>query len=212
VRSGDPAAGRRALAIFDPWARQTGNPAWLGLAERCRALVAPDPVRAEEHFRAALHQHQVARARFDRARTQLLYGQELRRARRRAAAREQLRAAYETFEYFGAEPLAEQAEAELRATGERMAVREVPVNPVEGLTAQQRQIAELVAGGATNREIAAALFVSTRTVDYHMRNILARLGLRSRIDLARLLAPAGNAAAELAGRRAPLSPISRRST
>jgi DNA-binding CsgD family transcriptional regulator/tetratricopeptide (TPR) repeat protein len=211
VRAGDPAAAREALAIFDPWARQTGNPAWLALSERCRALVAEDPDRAGEHFRAALHQHELARSRFERARTQLLYGQELRRSRRRRAAREQLRAAYETFEYFGATPLAEQARAELRAAGEPVAPRPGPVNPVGRLTAQQRQIAELVASGATNREIAAALFVSTRTVDYHVRNILARLGLRSRIDLARILAPT-SAAAELAGRRAPRSPISTRST
>jgi DNA-binding CsgD family transcriptional regulator len=192
VRAGDPAAGRRALAIFDPWARQTGNPAWLGLAERCQALVATDPVCAEEHYRAALHQHQMARARFDRARTQLLYGQELRRCRRRAAAREHLRAAFETFEHFQAWTLAAQAEAELRATGERMVAGPARPSPAtDKLTAQQRQIAELVAGGATNREIAAALVVSTRTVDYHVRNILTRLGLRSRIDLARLIGPDG---------------------
>jgi len=211
VRAGDPAAAREALVIFDLWARQTGNPAWLALSERCRALVAEDPDRAGEHFRAALHQHELARSRFERARTQLLYGQELRRTRRRSAAREQLRAAYETFEYFGATPLAEQARAELRAAGERVAPRPGHVNPVSRLTAQQRQIAELVASGATNREIATALFVSTRTVDYHVRNILARLGLRSRIDLARLLAPT-SAAAEPAGRRASRSPISTRST
>jgi len=233
VRAGDVTAAREALAIFDLWARPTGNPAWLALSERCRALVAEDPDQAGEHFRAALHQHRLARALFERARTQLLYGRELRRLRRRRAAREQLRAAYETFEYFGAAPLAEQARAELRAAGERLAGERLGgegINgadiggegnvgerlvlrpgPVSRLTAQQRQIAELVASGATNREIAAVLFVSTRTVDYHVRNILARLGLRSRIDLARLLAPA-SAAAEPAGRRAPRSPISRRWT
>jgi len=119
--------------------------------------------------------------------------------------------------------LAEQARAELRAAGERLTGERIGGDgtggerlalrpgPVSRLTAQQRQIAELVASGATNREIAAALFVSTRTVDYHVRNILARLGLRSRIDLARLLAPA-SAAAEPFGRRAPRSPISTRST
>ena len=223
VRAGDVPAAREALAVFDAWARPTGNPAWLALSERCRALVAEDPDRAGEHFRAALHQHRLARAPFERARTQLLYGQELRRLRRRRAAREQLRAAYETFEYFGATPLAEQARAELRAAGERLTGERIGGDgtggerlalrpgPVSRLTAQQRQIAELVASGATNREIAAALFVSTRTVDYHVRNILARLGLRSRIDLARLLAPA-SAAAEPFGRRAPRSPISTRST
>jgi DNA-binding CsgD family transcriptional regulator len=213
VRAGDPAAARRALVIFDPWARSTNNPAWLALAERCQALVANDPDRAAEHFSHALDQHHLARARFERARTQLLYGQELRRARRRSAAREQLRAAHEVFEYYGATPLAEQAGAELRAAGERMPSRSVHVIQAAGLTAHQRQIAELVTGGATNREIAAALFVSTRTVDYHVRNILARLGLRSRVDLARLLTGDGSApAAGESGRRAPPSPISRRST
>ena len=232
VRAGDRTAAGEALAVFDLWARQTGNPAWLALSERCRALVAEDPDRAGEHFRAALHQHRLARAPLERARTHLLYGQELRRARRRRAAREQLRAAYEIFEYFGATPLAEQARAELRAAGERaggehlvgqrptrgapvveenLAARSGQVNPVSRLTPQQRQIAELVATGATNREIAAALFVSTRTVDYHVRNILARLGLRSRIDLARLLAP-GYAPAEPPGRRVPREPVSTRST
>jgi DNA-binding CsgD family transcriptional regulator len=226
----------------------TGNPAWLALADRCRALVADEPDQAAEHFRSALRQHQLARATFERARTQLLYGQELRRARRRGEAREQLRAAYDTFTSFNVEPLAELAAAELRAAGTRVQSRagaqttsshqsmamadaappgpmaDPACGPAAVLTAQQLQIATLVAGGATNREIAVALFISTRTVDYHMRNILARLGLRSRVDLANLLTsgttsqtPAARpdgahteAAATTVGRRSAHTPVSRR--
>jgi DNA-binding NarL/FixJ family response regulator len=166
------------------WAAATDNPAWLALAERCQALMQEDPDIAAKHFTMALEHHQAARGEFERARTQLLYGQELRRTRRPAAAREHLRLAAETFRRYRAIGLAEQAEAELRAAGDH-------VSPAAGsmvgvLTAQQLQIARLAAAGSTNREVAAALFLSTRTVDYHMRNILTRLGVRSRVDLVRL--------------------------
>jgi len=240
ARAGDQRRARRALAIFDPWARMTENPVWLALAERCQALVASEPDQAEEHFQRALHQHGRARATFERARTQLLYGQELRRARRRGEARDQLRAAYETFLSLNVGPLADLAGAELRAAGTRMQPRSSaetggaqrpsadgsrpmgaePCGPAAVLTAQQLQIATLVADGATNREIAVALFISTRTVDYHMRNILARLGLRSRVDLAKLLSsgapaavPGGAdtvAATTTVGRRSVPTPVSRR--
>ncbi|HLT19257.1 MAG TPA: LuxR C-terminal-related transcriptional regulator [Thermomicrobiales bacterium] len=209
ARAGDQRRAKQALAIFDPWARMTDNPAWLALAERCQALVASTRDQADEHFRRALHQHHQARADFERARTQLLYGQDLRRARRRREAREQLREAYDTFTALDARPLADLAGAELRAAGLRLEPhsgaaltagaddrdsagysrpRTADVSgPAAVLTAQQLEIAKRAADGATNREIAAALFISTRTVDYHMRNILARLGLRSRVDLAKLL-------------------------
>jgi DNA-binding CsgD family transcriptional regulator len=185
VRSGEPTLARPAQAMFDLWARSTENPAWLALAARCRALLADDETDAHRHFTEALRHHHAAEADFERARTELLYGQELRRQRRAGVAREHLRVAAEVFERFGATPLVQQARAELRAAGE-------PVDRHSGaaadvLTAQQLQIARLAAEGATNREVAAALFLSTRTVDHHMRNIFTRLGIRSRVDLARLL-------------------------
>jgi DNA-binding CsgD family transcriptional regulator len=185
VRSGDRAAARRSLEVFDVWARSTGNPAWLALAARCHALVSEDESNAERHFTEALTHHLAAEADFERAKTELLYGQELRRVRRPGAAREHLRTAVELFERFRAAPLIQQAKAELRAAGEQVA--HGPVRATHVLTAQQMQIARLAADGATNREVAAALFLSTRTVDHHMRNIFARLGIRSRVDLAKVL-------------------------
>lgn len=185
VRCGDRHGGRRAMEIFEVWARHTENPFWLALASRCQALVADCEAEAEKHFTQALLHHQAAEADFERARTELLYGQELRRLRRPLAAREHLRVAVEIFERYRAVPLVRQAKAELRAAGEQ--VNQPIVEPTQVLTAQQLQIARLAADGATNREVAAALFLSTRTVDHHMRNIFTRLGIRSRVDLARLL-------------------------
>jgi DNA-binding CsgD family transcriptional regulator len=174
-----------ALSLFDPWAINTGNPAWLALAARCRGLVADNEVDAERHYRDALQFHALADSDFERARTELLFGQELRRGRRPSAAREHLRSALEAFRRFDAQPWIEQATAELRAAGDQVEHRDVDI--AEALTPQQLQIARLAAAGATNREVAAQMFLSTRTVDHHMRNIFARLGIRSRIDLARLI-------------------------
>jgi len=185
VRTGDRDGARRALVPFDTWAQNTGNPAWLALDARCHALVTDDESEAEKHFTEALRHHQSAEADFERARTELLYGQELRRVRRSGAAREHLRTAVEIFERFSAVSLVRQASAELRAAGEQ--VSRGPTLATDELTAQQMRIARLAADGATNREVAAALFLSTRTVDYHMRNIFLRLGIRSRVDLAKRL-------------------------
>jgi len=185
VRTGDRDGAGRALVPFDTWAQSTGNPAWLALDSRCHALVTDDESEAEKHFSEALRHHQAAEADFERARTELLFGQELRRVRRPGAAREHLRTAVEIFERFGATSLVRQARAELRAAGEQ--VSRGPTLATEVLTAQQLRIARLAADGATNREVAAALFLSTRTVDYHMRNIFLRLGIRSRVDLAKRL-------------------------
>jgi DNA-binding CsgD family transcriptional regulator len=140
---------------------------------------------AESHYREALRFHSLADSEFERARTELLFGQELRRGRRPSAAREHLRSALEAFRRFDAQPWIEQATAELRAAGDQVEHRDVDIP--EALTPQQLQIARLAAAGATNREVAAQMFLSTRTVDHHMRNIFARLGIRSRIDLARLI-------------------------
>ncbi|WP_354670909.1 LuxR C-terminal-related transcriptional regulator [Actinomadura sp. DC4] len=117
------------------------------------------------------------------ARTELLYGHRLRRGRKPRAAREHLRNALQIFEYYDAEHWTGSARAELRAAGET-----APPAAAKGtgeLTTQQREIARLAAEGATNREIAARLVLSHRTVDHHLRNVFVRLGIRSRVELAR---------------------------
>jgi DNA-binding CsgD family transcriptional regulator len=188
-----PGTGRDARAValertfepFDRWTTGTGQPAWLALRSRCRALRSPEPDAAEDHFREALRQHARGDADFARAHTELLFGRDLRRRRRPGAAREYLRSAVETFRLLQAQPWAAQADEELRAAG-----APVPPDAAGGreLTAQQQRIARLVADGATNREIAQQLFLSPRTIDHHLRNVFARLGVRSRTELVRRLA------------------------
>jgi DNA-binding NarL/FixJ family response regulator len=126
---------------------------------------------------------------FERARTELCLGERRRRAGRRVDARVPLRAALSTFEELGARPWADRARAELRACGETRA-RPEP-GPLEELTPHELQVALVVARGATNREAAAELFLSPKTIDFHLRNVYRKLGLRSRAELARLLALEG---------------------
>jgi DNA-binding CsgD family transcriptional regulator len=171
---------------FDRWAGATGTPTWLALRERCRALRASDEHAADWHFGEALRQHSAGDSDFARAHTELLYGRSLRRRRRPAAAREHLRRSVETFRLLDLEVWAEQADVELRAAGEHVATTAAPA--ARALTAQQQRIARLVADGATNREVAQQLFLSPRTIDHHLRNIFVRLGVRSRTELARLVA------------------------
>jgi DNA-binding CsgD family transcriptional regulator len=177
------APARAVLAAYDVWASSTANPTWLALSERGHALLAEDDDESDARFAAALKLHLAGDSAFGRARTELLYGEELRRRRRPAAAREHLRAALDAFDQFGATPWSRRATAELRAAGDHVP----PPADAPALTAQQSRIARMVAAGATNREIAAALFVSPRTVDHHLRNIFVRLGVRSRTELARAL-------------------------
>ncbi|GLW28423.1 helix-turn-helix transcriptional regulator [Actinoplanes regularis] len=172
-------------AAFDDWAGRTGQDVWLALRDRCRALRTRDGEAAEAHFRTALRR--VGEGGFPRAHTELLYGRLLRRRRRHVAAREHLRRAAETFRLLGADPWAAQSVRELRAAGERPATG-AGCTAEGGLTAQQERIAALVAEGATNREVAQELHLSPRTVDHHLRNVFARLGVRSRTEMARLLA------------------------
>jgi DNA-binding CsgD family transcriptional regulator len=206
ARAGGAVCPDEVYAPFDSWAGHTGQPGWLALRERCRALRSPDARTAEGHFLEALRRHRSGDADFPRAHTELLFGRELRRRRRPVAAREHLRHAAETFRLLGAGPWAEQAARELRAAGDRAVSWPAPPAPAGpglrlaggpadprplvdpgGLTAQQERIARLVAEGATNREIAERLFLSPRTVDHHLRNVFARLGVRSRTELARLM-------------------------
>ncbi len=184
VRSGDRDAALAAHAAFARWAGSTGDALRQALSARCRALLAPRAsTEAEDHFREALHLHLSGEADFERARTELLFGQELRRSRRSREAREFLNRAVETFHHLGAAAWVEQAQAELRAAGALTESIAIP----ESLTAQQQHIARLVAEGATNREVAAQLFLSPRTVDHHLRNIFTRLGIRSRVELTKML-------------------------
>ncbi|WP_240362218.1 MULTISPECIES: helix-turn-helix transcriptional regulator [unclassified Streptomyces] len=186
VRTGDTRVARAAHADYDHWARTVRSPDDLALSARCRALLASG-AEAVEHYRTALDLHASGTRDFERARTELLFGGALRRLRHRTEARDRLHSALEAFEHFGSPQCAAVARTELRVLGE-------PVSPVRGaddlvarLTAQQLMVARMAADGATNREIAARLLLSPRTIDHHLRGVFARLGIRSRIELVRLL-------------------------
>ena len=160
---------------------------------RVRGLLAGDD-EFDRYFTEALARHGGASVRFEEARTRLCYGERLRRAGRRRDAREQLRPALETFEQLGAAPWAERTRAELRATGERVRARG-PEH--EELTAQELRIALQAAEGKTNRQIGAALYLSPKTVEFHLGRAYRKLGISSRAELIRHFA-AGTAPAALA--------------
>ncbi|WFE99772.1 LuxR family transcriptional regulator [Micromonospora sp. WMMD964] len=180
-------AATAALAVFDRWASSTASPLRRALSARCHALLAPrGGPEAEQEFQRALRLHPTEAGTFERARTELLFGQELRRIRRPRDARTHLHQAREMFTLLGVGCWAEQATTELRAAGESVGPPDFPAARL--LTGQQLRIAEMVAEGATNREVAARMFLSTRTVDHHLRNVFHRLGIRSRTELARAFA------------------------
>jgi DNA-binding CsgD family transcriptional regulator len=162
-----------------------GDSDWgLGVLARSRALLSDGP-DAQSSYREAIERLSRTELRTELARAHLLYGEWLRREQRRVDAREQLRAAYEQFTSIGMEAFAERARGELLATGEK--VRKRTVETRDELTAQERQIARLARGGRSNAEIAAQLFVSPRTVEWHLRNVFVKLGIRSRYELPRAL-------------------------
>jgi DNA-binding CsgD family transcriptional regulator len=180
-------ADRRDLAEqvvrrLEDRATASSTPLALGLLTRSQALVA-DPNDARKKYEEALDL--LGRTRFapQLARAHLLYGEWLRRQRRRREAREQLRTAHDMFDTMGLDAFAERAGVELRATGERARKREVGVP--EELTPQEAQIAALVSRGEANRDIAAQLFISPSTVEYHLRKVFRKLGMTSRTQLAR---------------------------
>ncbi|MFF3201106.1 LuxR C-terminal-related transcriptional regulator [Streptomyces sp. NPDC002962] len=179
---------------FARWAGFGADPQAPAQLTRCRALLAPAD-RPDALFRSALDLHDVAAGGdFERARTELLHGKWLRRRRRLSEARDRLGAALVGFERCGARAWADQARAELRAGGVAPGggVRATGPGPgLDGLTPQQLRIARCVAEGATNREVALTLSVSTRTVDYHLRKVFATLGVRSRVELVRMVEKAG---------------------
>jgi DNA-binding CsgD family transcriptional regulator len=167
---------------FEAAARAKGQPWALARALRCRGLLA-DEHDVAERFERALEVHEQTPDAFETARTRLAYGERLRRMRQRIRAREQLRIALETFERLGAAPWAERARSELAASGERLRRRD-PTS-VEELTPQELQIALLLAEGKTTREAAATLFLSPKTVEYHLRHVYQKLDIASREELAR---------------------------
>ncbi|MGW1068436.1 LuxR C-terminal-related transcriptional regulator [Streptomyces aureus] len=184
ARTGQTEAARSAVAAFARWSAQGTDPQSGAQLARCRALLS-GPEEREALFADALARHDEAAGDFERGRTQLLYGAWLRRRRRPGEARGRLRDALVSFERGGALGWAAQARAELRATGD--AGPGEPAGPLTLLTPQQLRIARCVAEGATNREVALRLSVSTRTVDHHLRNVFAALGIRSRLELSRLV-------------------------
>ncbi|WP_017579161.1 LuxR family transcriptional regulator [Nocardiopsis valliformis] len=185
VRTGETEWASTSQAGYRRWAEAVESPSALALAARGDGLLAAGE-EAADHFEAALALHRVCGDDdVEQARTQLLFGAHLRRARLPGRAREHLYNALETFERFGARLWVRQTRAELRAIG---TADRGPETPSTGeLTAQQQQIARLVAEGATNREVAAHMFISPRTVEHHLRGIFRKLNIRSRVDLARLL-------------------------
>ncbi|MFL6122564.1 LuxR C-terminal-related transcriptional regulator [Actinophytocola sp.] len=183
VRAGARDRAAEPFARFTAWAEQTGQ-AWAeALVLRCRALLAPDE-NAEQHYRDALARHQADHRPFERARTALLYGEWLRRARRKAEASTQLHTALADFQRLGATPWADRAVTELTATGVGGAViASVPAGVAATLTPQELRIVRLAAGGLSNRDIAAQLFLSPRTVGYHLYKAYPKLGVLSRGEL-----------------------------
>jgi DNA-binding CsgD family transcriptional regulator len=175
---------REILAWFEKWAACTGQAWAAAVVHRCRAILGED---AESHYEQAVRLHEQAgpdHRPYDRARTQLSYGRWLRRARRRLDARVQLTAAREAFAALGANPWAEQAALELRATGQSIRRRGDPTHT--RLTPQEMQVVGLVAEGLSNKEVAAKLFLSPRTVAYHLYKAYPKLGIASRADLIRI--------------------------
>lgn len=168
---------------LDAFATATGAAWATAAASHGRALLA-DGADAATHFAQALEQHADSTRVLGRARTQLAYGELLRRSRRRVDARAQLRAALETFEDLGARPWAERAAQELRASGETARRRDP--STISDLTPQELQVARLVRSGLSNRDAATQLYLSPRTIDFHLRNTYAKLGVSSRVELAQL--------------------------
>jgi len=180
-----------ALQILSASTSASGTPWALGVEARSRAVLAEGDA-AEQLYRQAIDRLEPTRLRVDLARARLLYGEWLRRQRRKRDARDQLGSAYEIFDSIGAAAFAERARVELRATGGH--ARQHTIETPDTLTAQEALIARLAGDGASNPEIAAQLFISPATVAYHLRKVFTKLGISSRNQLAPAL-PARQGAA-----------------
>jgi DNA-binding CsgD family transcriptional regulator len=180
ARSGKAELAVDALGRLSQATAASGTDWALGIEARSRALLTEGEA-AETLYREAIERLARTRIRVELARTHLVYGEWLRRERRRLDAREQLRHAHKLFTEFGMEAFAERARIELQATGEH--ARKRTVDTRDDLTPQEAQVSRLAADGATNREIAAQLFISPSTVDYHLRKAFRKLGVRSRHQL-----------------------------
>ena len=188
ARRGDAELAREALAQLAATTQPAGTEVALGIEARCRALLS-DGVAANELYREAIDRLGRTQLRTELARAHLLYGEWLRGENRRVDARDQLRAAHNQFTSIGMEAFAERARKELLATGE--AVRSHSAETREQLTPQEEQIARLARDGLSNPEIGAQLFLSARTVQYHLRKVFTKLGISSRRELPATLARRG---------------------
>jgi len=198
VHSGVPERAAGAVQRLSDIARACETDWVLGVEARSRALVS-DGEDAEDLYREAIDRFGRTRLRVELGRAHLVYGEWLRRQRRRRDARDQLASAHEIFDSVGAAAFAERARIELRASGGQ--VRERAVETPDTLTAQEALIARLAGDGASNPEIAAQLFISPATVAYHLRKVFTKLGVSSRSQLARALPPRPGAAPPLTRQR-----------
>jgi DNA-binding CsgD family transcriptional regulator len=186
VRGGQPERAAAAMGRLTELTMPSGTAWGLGVAARSRALLSEGD-EAERLYRDAIGHLSSAPARTELARAHLLYGEWLRRQRRRREAREQLRTARDMLEAMGMDAFAERAGRELRATGETARKRTAATARDEELTAQEAHIARLARAGLSNPEIGSRLFISARTVQYHLSNIFAKLGIASRSQLSHVL-------------------------
>ncbi|MEU5611139.1 ATP-binding protein [Streptomyces sparsogenes] len=184
VRGGQPGRAAGPLAKFARWAEAADRPWAHAVTLRCRALTAP-VAEAGPLYAQAVELHALGGRPFERARTQLLYGEWLRRARRKTEARSQLRSALEAFERMGATAWSERTRGELRASGVPQP-RTAVGSGLDRLTPQELQVVRLATDGLSNRDIAAQLFLSPRTVGYHLYKAYPKLGITSRRELATL--------------------------
>ncbi|MEV4537730.1 helix-turn-helix transcriptional regulator [Asanoa sp. NPDC049518] len=181
VRTGQPAAAHDVFALLSDMRVACGTDWALGIQARSQALLSSD----EAFYVSALDHLGRTRMRVDLARAHLLYGEWLRRRRRRTDARLQLRTAYDLFTDIGATAFAARAGRELSAAGGRTHPR-APTRD-HNLTTQEAQIARMASEGLSNPEIATRLFISARTVQYHLRKVFTKLGISSRTQLPRVL-------------------------
>jgi DNA-binding CsgD family transcriptional regulator len=184
ARSGERTGAADALRRLSEATRASGTDWALGIEARSRALLSENDA-AEHLYCDAIGRLGRTRVRVEVARAYLLYGEWLRRERRRLDAREQLRSAYQMFTEMGAEAFAERARRELSATGETVRTRLID-SPGE-LTPQEIRIGWMARDGASNQEIATQLFISRKTVEYHLRKVFAKLGISRRGELSRVL-------------------------